>query len=80
MIIKEMISRGGIRMSKLSRIREGRAMCKEIENLDGIKNVLGIDALLGTSIPRSMLPDQVSEALIGDRHQMILVMVHHIKI
>jgi predicted RND superfamily exporter protein len=53
--------------------REGRAMCKEIENLDGIKNVLGIDALLGTSIPRSMLPDQVSEALIGDRHQMILV-------
>lgn len=53
--------------------REGRAMCKEIENLDGIKNVLGIDALLGTSVPRSMLPDQVSEALIGDRHQMILV-------
>ncbi|MBR2674243.1 MAG: MMPL family transporter, partial [Mogibacterium sp.] len=53
--------------------REGRAMCKEIENLDGIKNVLGIDALLGTSVPRSMLPDQVSEALIGDQHQMILV-------
>jgi hypothetical protein len=53
--------------------KEGRAMCKEIEELDGVKSVLGIDALLGTAIPRNMLPDQVSEALIGDQHQMILV-------
>ena len=52
---------------------KGRAMCKEIEKLDGIKSVLGIDALLGTAIPRNMLPDQIREALIGDRHQMILV-------
>ena len=53
--------------------KEGRAMCKEIEELDGVKSVLGIDALLGTAIPRNMLPDQVGEALIGDQHQMILV-------
>ena len=53
--------------------KEGRAMCKEIEEVDGVKSVLGIDALLGTAIPRNMLPDQVSEALIGDQHQMILV-------
>lgn len=53
--------------------KEGRAMCKEIEEVDGVKSVLGIDALLGTAIPRNMLPDQVGEALIGDQHQMILV-------
>lgn len=53
--------------------RDGRAMCEEIEGLDGVKSVLGIDALVGTSIPREMLPDDLRDSLMGDRHQMILV-------
>ncbi|MBR4089484.1 MAG: MMPL family transporter [Mogibacterium sp.] len=53
--------------------KDGRAMSKEIEKVDGVKNVLGIDSLLGTSIPREVLPDEIGGALAGDKHQMILV-------
>lgn len=53
--------------------KDGQAMCREIEELDGIKNVLGIDALMGTSLPRNMLPDEIKDALSGEKHQMILV-------
>ena len=53
--------------------KDGKAMCDEIEKLDGVKSVLGLDALLGTSFPKSMLPEELGGALIGDEHQMILV-------
>lgn len=53
--------------------KDGRAMSEEIEKIDGVKNVLGIDSLLGTSIPRELLPDEIGGALVGDKHQMILV-------
>ena len=53
--------------------RDGRAMCEEIEKQDGVKSVLGLDAIMGTSIPKEMLPDELGGALLGDKHQMILV-------
>ena len=53
--------------------KDGRAMCEEIEKLDGVKSVLGLDAIMGTSIPKEMLPDELGGALLGDKHQMILV-------
>ena len=52
---------------------DGHDMCKEVGDIDGVKNVLGIDALLDPSVPREMLPERLTEALISDNHQLILV-------
>ena len=53
--------------------KDGHDMCKEVGEIDGIKNVLGIDALLDPSVPREMLPERITEALISKDHQLILV-------
>ena len=53
--------------------KDGHAMSEEIKKIDGVKNVLGIDSLLGTSTPKELLPDEIRGALASDKHQMILV-------
>ena len=53
--------------------KDGSAMCEEIKNVDGVKNVLGVDAVLGDSIPRDMLPDNILDMFVSDEHQMILI-------
>ena len=53
--------------------KDGRAMSEKLEDLSGVKNVLGVDALTGTAIPREFLPDQVTKSLYAKDHQLILV-------
>ena len=53
--------------------KDGKAMSEEIKQVDGVRSVLGMDALLGPSFPREALPDELSGALVSDNHQMILV-------
>ncbi len=52
---------------------KGRAMSKSIEKVDGVKNVLGMDALMGSAIPKEMLPDQLQESLQAGGHQLIMI-------
>lgn len=53
--------------------KDGRAMSKEIEDVKGVKSVLGVDGMLGSAIPRSMLPNELNDSMRSDKHQMILV-------
>lgn len=53
--------------------KDGRAMSDEIKKVDGVDNVLGMDSFLGTSIPRQMLPDQITNSLTAKGHQLIMV-------
>ena len=53
--------------------KDGRAMSEKLEDISGVKNVLGVDALTGTAIPREFLPDQVTKSLYAKDHQLILV-------
>ena len=32
-------------------------MIKEMEKVDGVKEVLGLETLIGTSLPQSMIPE-----------------------
>ncbi len=48
-------------------------MAKEMEQIDGVKNVVGIDSLLGAGIPESILPDEVLSSVKGDRYQLMLI-------
>lgn len=54
-------------------VKDGRAMSEEIKDVKGVKSVLGVDGMLGSAIPRNMLPDELNTSMRSDKHQMILV-------
>ena len=53
--------------------KDGRAMSEEIKDVKGVKSVLGVDGMLGSAIPRNMLPDELNTSMRSDKHQKILV-------
>lgn len=53
--------------------KDGRAMSEEIKDVKGVKSVLGVDGMMGSAIPRNMLPDELNSSMRSDKHQMILV-------
>ena len=50
-----------------------RDMAKEMQQVDGVKSVLGIDSLLGAGIPESILPENIRSMVKGDRYQLMLI-------
>ena len=53
--------------------KDVRDMTKEMQQVDGVKSVIGIDSLLGAGIPESILPEEVLSLVKGDRYQLMLV-------
>ena len=53
--------------------KEAKAMLYEIEQVEGVKMALGFDSLVGPSVPREMIPDDVRELLISGNYQLMLV-------
>ena len=53
--------------------KDVRDMTKEMQQVDGVKSVIGIDSLLGAGIPESILPEDVLSLVKGDRYQLMLV-------
>ena len=49
-------------------------MCDEIEDVDGVSAVLGLDSLVGTTIPEDMLPESLTSLLENENYKLILVM------
>ena len=53
--------------------KDAKAMLKEIRNVDGVQMALGMDSIVGSMIPDSMIPSDVSGMLKGDHYQLMLV-------
>ena len=49
-------------------------MAKEMEKVDGVKAVLGLDSIVGSTIPKDMLPDQIREVFESGKYKMLLIM------
>lgn len=49
------------------------AMCDEMKKVDGVKSVIGIDALLGPGIPREVLPEKITNALVSKDWELMLI-------
>ncbi|MBR4359219.1 MAG: MMPL family transporter [Clostridia bacterium] len=49
------------------------AMIDEMEKVDGIQYVLGLETLLGDSVPKEMLPPSVTGLLQSDRWELLLM-------
>lgn len=60
-------------ISKELSAKDTKLMSEEIRNLDGIKLVLGMDSMLGPSLPREMIPEEAKEALESENWKLMLV-------
>lgn len=50
--------------------KDKSAMIKEIEQVDGVKWALGLDSVVGTAVPDSMIPDDVKSMLKSDNYEL----------
>lgn len=50
-----------------------RSMIDEMETVDGVKYVLGWEAMVGPAIPDEMIPDSIKEELEGDKWELLLI-------
>ena len=53
--------------------KETRRMCEEIEKLDGIKMVMGLDTLIGSKIPFDVIPEKLTSLLESKDWKLIMV-------
>lgn len=48
-------------------------MINKMDDVDGVKWALGLDALIGPAIPQDMIPNSVTDMLKNDKYQLLLV-------
>ena len=53
--------------------KDVRAMISEMEKVDGVKYVLGLESVLGKDVPMEMLPESLRETLRSDRFELLLI-------
>lgn len=53
--------------------KEKSAMSKEIEKVDGVKWVIGLNSLVGSNVPESMIPNKVKKMLKTDNYELEFV-------
>lgn len=50
--------------------KEKSAMSKEIEKVDGVKWVIGLNSLVGSNVPESMIPNDIKKMLKTDNYEL----------
>lgn len=50
-----------------------RNMCHEMEDVSGVKYVLGLESVIGQAVPSDILPDSVRELLESDKWELMLI-------
>lgn len=53
--------------------KDVRSMTSEMEKVEGVKYVLGLESLIGAGVPEEILPDSVKSILKSDKWELILV-------
>lgn len=53
--------------------KEKHKMIQEMEQVDGVKEVLGLESLIGPSLPESMIPKDIKEILESDNYELMLI-------
>lgn len=50
-----------------------RSMISEMEKVDGVKYVLGLESVLGSSVPEEILPESITSILQSDKWKLMLI-------
>ena len=53
--------------------RDVRAMMREMEQVDGVKYVLGLKSVIGSRVPEELLPESITSILKSDRWELLLI-------
>ena len=53
--------------------KDVRSMIKEMEKVDGVKYVLGLESVIGSRVPEEVLPDSVTSVLKSDKWELMLI-------
>lgn len=53
--------------------KEKHKMIKEMEQVDGVKEVLGLESIIGPSLPESMIPQDIKDILESDNYELMLI-------
>lgn len=53
--------------------KDGGAMSEAIGKIDGVNNVIGVDALLGPAIPKDLIPNEYISSLVCGDKQLIMI-------
>ena len=54
--------------------KQKHKMIEEMKEVDGVKNILGLESLIGPGIPQSMIPKKLKDVLESDTYELMLVM------
>lgn len=50
-----------------------RKMTKDMEKVDGVKYVLGLESVIGSRVPEEILPDSIKEIVKSDKWELLLI-------
>lgn len=53
--------------------KEVRDMISEMEKVDGVKSVLGLETILGSRIPESMIPSSIKEVMENENYELMMI-------
>ena len=53
--------------------KQMRNMCSEMEKIDGVKYVLGLESVIGSRVPEEVLPERLTKVLKSDNLELLLV-------
>ena len=53
--------------------KDVRAMLGEMEEVEGVDKVIGLESVLGSAVPEEMIPDSVKEMLESDNYRLVLI-------
>lgn len=62
-----------ILMDKNVSSKEKHKMIKEMEQVDGVKEVLGLESIIGPILPESMIPQDIKDILESDNYELMLI-------
>lgn len=53
--------------------KEVNEMMSKIDDVDGVKATLGLDSLVGPTVPKEMIPSDIKEVVMDENYQMLMI-------
>lgn len=53
--------------------KEVRDMISEMEKVEGVKSVLGLETILGSRVPESMIPSSIKEIMENENYELLMI-------
>ena len=53
--------------------KDARNMTNELEKVDGVKYVLGLESVVGSLVPEEVLPESITSVLKNDKWELMLI-------